>query len=166
MRTHTVTFYFYQIRRMHTVEFAIEAIELPPVDRLLYRVKKKEKAISDFAEYADHVAARTAVQDELVARGLARLDHGELQLGDAIRPRSTFRHEFSLPTPGLVVRGNREGRALADPSVFRELTELGGEVVDRAEELGTAIVERIGDAVLPVIVRGTALVKAFLPGVP
>ena len=165
-RTHTTTFYFYQIRRMHTVEFAIEAIELPPVDRLLYRAKKKEKAISDFAEYADHVAARSVVQDDLVARGLARLDHGELQLGDAIRPRSTFRHEFSLPTPGLVVRGNREGRTLADPSVFRELTELGGEVVDRAEELGTAIVERIGDAVLPVIVRGTALVKAFLPGVP
>ncbi len=37
-RTHTVTFYFYQIRRLHTVEFAIEAIELPPVDRLMYHL--------------------------------------------------------------------------------------------------------------------------------
>jgi len=168
-RTHTVTFYFYQIRRMHTVEFAIETIELPPVDRLLYQMKKKEKArgIADFADYADHVAARGDVLDALVARRLLRLgDDDEFELGDVIRPRSTVRHEFSLPTPGLVVRGNREGHALADPSVFRGLVELGGEVVDRAEELGTALIERVGDAVLPVIVRGAMLVRGFVPGLP
>jgi len=167
-RTHTVTFYFYQIRRLHTVEFAIEAIELPPVDRLMYRMKKVEKmrAVSDYAGYEDHVAARADVLNELVSRRLVRLDGGDIELGDVIRPRSTFRHEFSLPTPGLVVRGNREGRDLADPSMFRGLAELGGEVVDRAEQFGTALIERIGDAVLPVIVRGTALVQGFLPGVP
>lgn len=163
-----MTFYFYQIRRLHTAEFAIEAIELPPVDRLMCRMKKVEKmrAVSDYAGYEDHVTARADVLDELVSRRLVRLDGGDMELGDVIRPWSTFRHEFSLPTPGLVVRGNREGRDLADPSMFRGLAELGGEVADRAEQFGTALIERIGDAVLPVIVRDTALVQGFLPGVP
>jgi hypothetical protein len=167
-RTHTVTFYFYQIRRLHTVEFVIEAVELPPVDRLLARMKKIEngRSLSDYGDYADHVAARSEVLAELVNRKLVRVAGGELELGDAIRPRSSFRDEFTLPTPGLVVRGNREGHALADPSVFRGLVELGGEVVDRTEQLGTALIGRIGDAVLPVIIRGTALVQGFLPGMP
>lgn len=172
-RTRAVTFYFFQIRRMHRVRFWVDSITVSAPERTMFRLRPKLEngAVNGFnakpanlGSYADFRAAHAVVSKELSDRKLIV----PLGLGyttpENVRTLTTFDNEFSLATPGLYVRGGRDSADVADPSLFRELANVGGTVADGVESLAISFVERLGAGVVPLVANTVAAAQAIISG--
>jgi hypothetical protein len=175
-RTRAVTFYFFQIRRMHSVRFWVDSINVSSPERTMWRMAKiaqngagvDKRAVaaqpSNLSSYQDFRAARSVVTQELVSKQLlAPQDNGH-GMPDLVRSQTTFSHEFSLPTPGLYVRGGRDVADVADPSLFREVTQVGGVIADELENLAVSFVERLGSGIVPAVMNKVVAAQALLSG--
>jgi hypothetical protein len=84
---------------------------------------------------------------------------------DSVREQTRFEQDFTLPTPGVVVKGCRDCCEVADPSLFRSALEIGGMVANGVEGVATALVDRlVGGTVLPAIVNGVEVVQGLIAG--
>jgi len=177
-RTRAVTFYFFQIRRAHTVKFFVDSITVSSPERTMWRMAKvaapngARAAVSaaaagqpsNIGSYKDFQAAHAVVKSELVSKQLiAAHGHGH-SMPDAVRTQTTFQQEFSLPTPGLFVRGGRDIADVADPSLFREVTNVGGVIADELEGLAVSFVERLGAGIVPAVMNKVIAAQALWSG--
>jgi hypothetical protein len=62
------------------------------------------------------------------------------------------------------VRGGRDVTDVADPSLFREVTQIGGVIADELENLAVSFVERLGSGIVPVVVNKVVAAQALLSG--
>jgi hypothetical protein len=81
-----------------------------------------------------------------------------------VRSQTNFSQEFSLPTPGLFVRGGRDIADVADPSIFREFTQVGGVIADELESLAVSFVERLGSGIVPAVMNKVVAAQALWSG--
>lgn len=176
-RTRAVTFYFFQIRRMHRVRFSVESITVSAPERTMFRLRPKPGAATsasapaelnvkppNLSSYADFRAAHAVVTQELVDRQLLTPIDGGHVMPEHVRTRTSFDREFSLATPGLYVRGARDIGVVADPSLFREVSQLGSVIGDEVESLAISFVERLGSGIVPVVANTVAAAQALLSG--
>jgi hypothetical protein len=118
----------------------------------------------NLGSYPDFRAAATVVTKELVDKQLLIPSGGGYTMPDAVRTQSTFDREFSLATPGLYVRGARDIGVVADPSLFRDVTEIGSVIADEVEGLAISFVERLGSGIVPVVANTVAAAQALISG--
>jgi hypothetical protein len=83
---------------------------------------------------------------------------------EQVRTHTSFSQEFSLPTPGLFVRGGRDIANVADPSLFREFTQFGGVIADELEGLAVSVIERLGSGIVPAVMNTVVAAQALLSG--
>lgn len=169
-RTRAVTFYFFQIRRMHRVRFWVESLSVSAPERTMWRLRppgntaRSPNLPPNVDSYAQYRAAHALVTQELIDKQLL-VPHGSGHvMPESVRAQTTFEHEFSLPTPGLCVRGARDKGVVADPSLFREVSEVGGLIADKVEGVALSFIERLGDGIVPAVVNGVVGVQALLSG--
>jgi hypothetical protein len=175
-RTRAVTFYFFQIRRAHTIRFLVDSITVSSPERTMWRMAKAAqdgvgaaaRAVSvvptNLNKYQDFRAAHAVVTQELLNKQLIvpqGIGHGT---PDIVRTQTSFNQEFTLPTPGLFVRGGRDVVDVADPSIFREFTQVGGVIADEVESLGVSIIERLGSGIVPAVMNTVVAAQAILSG--
>jgi hypothetical protein len=174
-RTRAVTFYFFQIRRAHTVRFCVDSITVSAPERTMWRMAKLgENGASGgligvaqppkLDKYQDFRAAHAVVTKELLDRQLlvpASVGH---KMPEQVRTQTNFTQEFSLPTPGLFVRGGRDIANVADPSLFREVTQFGGVIADELEGLAVSVIERLGSGIVPAVMNTVVAAQALLSG--
>jgi hypothetical protein len=175
-RTRAVTFYFFQIRRAHTLRFLVDSITVSSPERAMWRMARSvsdgigaaarnvSAKPSNLSSYNDFRAAHALVTQELANKQLIvpqGLSYGTPEL---VRTQTSFNQEFSLPTPGLFVRGGRDIVDVADPSIFREFTQFGGVVADEFERAGVSFIERLGSAIVPAVMNTVVAAQAILSG--
>lgn len=172
-RTRAITFYFFQIRRMHRVRFWVDSITVSAPERTMFRLRPKPEGIangfnakpSNLGSYADFRASHAVITKELHDRKLiAPSGIGGFTTPDNVRNMTTFDHEFSLATPGLFVRGGRDVADVADPSLFRELSNVSGALADGAEGLAISFIERLGAGIVPLVANTVASAQALISG--
>lgn len=176
-RTRAITFYFFQIRRMHRVRFWVDSITVSAPERTMFRLRPTPALIAaaatpaphpskppNLSSYADFRHAHGVVTKELVDRQLLTPINGGHEMPNTVRTRTTFEREFSLATPGLFVRGARDIVGVADPSLFRELTNLGSVIGDEVESLAISFVERLGSGIVPLVANTVAAAQAIISG--
>ncbi len=174
-RTRAVTFYFFQIRRMHRVRFWVDSITVSAPERTMWRMAKAPQngvatklAVgikpTNLGEYEKFQEARNLVAQELVDKQLLSPKLGGYAMPEVVRTQTTFDHVFSLPTPGLYVRGGRDLADVADPSLFREITQFGGVIADEAERVAVSFVERLGSGIVPAVMNSVVAVQALFSG--
>jgi len=178
-RTRAVTFYFFQIRRAHTVKFCVDSITVSAPERTMWRMAKAAQTgilsaasipasaqPTNLDRYQDFRAAHTVVTKELVDKQLlATQGIGTgTSMPDVVRQYTNYTQEFSLPTPGLFVRGGRDITDMADPSLFREVTAVGGVIADELESLAVSFVERLGSGIVPAVMNKVVAAQALLSG--
>ena len=178
-RTRAVTFYFFQIRRMHHVRFWVDSISVSAPERTMWRLRRpkttraagEDIAVSasetspvDVADYAAFRKARGVVTQELVAQNLLEQNGTGHAMPQAIRKQTTFEREFSLATPGVFVHGARDSGVVADPSLFRQVTQVGSVITDELEGLAISLVERVGSGIVPAVMNKVVAIQATLSG--
>jgi hypothetical protein len=178
-RTRAVTFYFFQIRRMHSVQFRVDSITVSSPERTMWRMAKIAQngagattfaaapaaaQPANLSSYPNFRAARAVVAQELVSKKLLVPKDTGHDMPDLVRSQTSFSHEFSLPTPGLYVRGGRDVADVADPSLFREFTQVGGVIADELENLAVSFVERLGSGIVPLVMNKVVAAQALLSG--
>jgi hypothetical protein len=175
-RTRAVTFYFFQIRRAHSLRFTVDSITVSSPERTMWRMAKAAqdsvgaaaRAVaakpSNLANYPDFRAAHAVVTQELANKQLIVPKGSGYGMHEQIRSQSNFNREFSLPTPGLFVRGGRDIVDVADPSIFREFTMFGGVIADELERLGVSFIERLGSGIVPAVMNTVVAAQATLSG--
>jgi hypothetical protein len=174
-RTRAVTFYFFQIRRMHRVRFWVDSITVSAPERTMWRMANVPQngvtphlaagaQPTNLADYANFRDARELVAAELVGKQLLAASNGGYAMPEVVREQTTFDQVFSLATPGLYVRGGRDVSDVADPSLFRELTLFGGIIADEAESLAVSFVERLGSGIVPAVVNTVVAAQALISG--
>lgn len=175
-RTRAVTFYFFQIRRAHTLKFFVDSITVSSPERTMWRMAKlaqngsAKQAVaiptqpSNLGSYKDFRDSHLIVTKELVGRQLIAANGNGHSMPDAVRTQTNFTQEFSLPTPGLFVRGGRDLADVADPSLFREFTQVGGVIADELESLAVSFIERLGSGIVPAVMNKVVAAQAILSG--
>lgn len=172
-RTRAVTFYFFQIRRMHRVRFWVDSITVSAPERTMFRLRPKPESgaangrnvkPSNLGSYADFRGAHAVVTKELHDRKLIAPSAFGFTTPENVRTLTTFDHEFSLATPGLYVRGARDIADVADPSIFRELSNVGGVIADEVEGLAISFIERLGAGIVPLVSNTVAAAQAIISG--
>jgi hypothetical protein len=174
-RTRAVTFYFFQIRRAHTVKFWVDSITVSSPERTMWRMAKAAQNAgsmkaavaaqpSNLGKYQDFRHAHGVVQSELLNKQLIAANGIGHAMPEAVRTQTTFAQEFSLPTPGLFVRGGRDLADVADPSLFREVTQVGGVIADELESLAVSFIERLGSGIVPAVMNKVVAAQAILSG--
>ena len=119
---------------------------------------------ANIGNYQDFRASRAVVESELVSKQLIAANSNGHSLPDAVRTQTTFEHEFSLPTPGLFVRGGRDVADVADPSLFREVSSVGGVIADELEGLAVSFIERLGSGIVPAVMNKVVAAQALWSG--
>lgn len=175
-RTRAVTFYFFQIRRAHTLKFWVDSITVSSPERTMWRMAKvaqngasaKAAAVAaqpiNLGKYQDFRHAHGVVQSELLNRQLIAANGNGHAMPESVRTQTSFSQEFSLPTPGLFVRGGRDVADVADPSLFREVTQVGGVIADELESLAVSFIERLGSGIVPAVMNKVVAAQAILSG--
>jgi hypothetical protein len=175
-RTRAVTFYFFQIRRAHRLRFLVDSITVSSPERTMWRMAKlaqdsvgaAARAVSaapaNLGSYKDFRAAHAIVTQELANKQLIVPQALGFATPELVRTQTSFIQEFSLPTPGLYVRGGRDIADVADPSLFRELTQLGGVVADEFERIGVSFIERLGSGIVPAVMNTVVAAQATISG--
>lgn len=175
-RTRAITFYFFQIRRAHTIRFLVDSINVSSPERTMWRMAKSavdsvgaaahhiSAQPSNLNKYQDFRAAHALVSQELVNKQLLIPQGAGHITPEHVRTQTSYTKEFSLPTPGLFVRGGRDITDVADPSIFRELTQFGGVIGDGFERIGVSFVERLGSGIVPAVMNAVVAAQAILSG--
>jgi hypothetical protein len=177
-RTRAVTFYFFQIRRAHSVKFFVDSVNVSSPERTMWRMARAtapngaRAAVAaaatgtpaNLGSYQDFRAAHSVVQAELVSKQLIAANGNGHSMPEAVRHQTTFQQEFSLPTPGLFVRGGRDIADVADPSLFREVTNVGGVIADELEGLAVSFIERLGSGIVPAVMNKVMAAQALWSG--
>jgi len=173
-RTRAVTFYFFQIRRMHRVRFWVDSITLSPPERTMWRMASAAAngeggslagaTPSNLKDYGKFRDAHAIVANELVNKQLLGARTGGYAMLDTVRSQTTFDQVFSLATPGLYVHGGRDVSDVADPSIFRELSQFGGVLADEAEGIAVSFIERLSSGIVPAVVNTVTGVQALISG--
>jgi hypothetical protein len=175
-RTRAVTFYFFQIRRAHTLRFLVDSITVSSPERAMWRMAKAAqdsagaavRAVpaqpANLSKYADFKAAHAVVTQELANKQLIVPQGLGYATPELVRTQTSFNQEFTLPTPGLFVRGGRDAVDVADPSIFREFTQFGGVLADEFESLGVSFIERLGSGIVPAVMNTVVAAQAIISG--
>lgn len=174
-RTRAVTFYFFQIRRAHTVRFFVDSITVSAPERTMWRMAKvagAKSAVSaaaagqpaNLGSYRDFQDAHAVVKNELLSKQLLAVNNGRIGMPETVRTQTAFEQEFSLATPGLFVRGGRDIADVADPSLFREVASVGGVIADELEGLAVSFVERLGSGIVPAVMNKVIAAQALWSG--
>jgi hypothetical protein len=173
-RTRAVTFYFFQIRRAHKLRFWVDSITVSAPERTMWRMAKLGENGAgakigvaqppNVEKYQDFRTAHAVVTKELLERQLLAPAAGGHRMPEQVRTQTNFSQEFSLPTPGLFVRGGRDIANVADPSLFREVTQFGGVIADEIESLAVSVIERLGSGIVPAVMNTVVAAQALLSG--
>jgi hypothetical protein len=175
-RTRAITFYFFQIRRAHTVRFLVDSITVSSPERTMWRMAKSatdgvgaaalhiSAQPSNLSKYKDFRDAHALITQELVNKQLLVPEGAAHVTPELVRTQTSYNQEFSLPTPGLFVRGSRDLADVADPSIFREFTQFGGVIGNGLESLGVSFIERLGSGIVPAVMNTVVAAQALLSG--
>jgi hypothetical protein len=176
-RTRAVTFYFFQIRRAHTMKFVVDSINVSAPERTMWRLAREvapvfsasvpapvSAAPKNLDKYGAFVSARNVITKELVDKQLLIPQGTGHTMPDLVRSSTNYSQEFTLATPGLFVRGGRDMADVADPSIFREATSVGGVIADELESLAVSFIERLGSGIVPAVMNKVVAAQALLSG--